>query len=320
MKPSPSEFNRRLYAVSDAHVDTVSRPIPAGMPGAAPSSERPSSSPLQRLSLLCDEGSLQTIRSEVASERMGDRARAGDGVVGAAGRIGGRPVFCYAQDARYAGGSVGAAHADTIVAVQRLARRWRAPVIGFVESGGARMQEGLAALDGYGRIFAENVAMSGDIPQISVVTGTSAGGGCYSPALTDFVIMTEPASMFLTGPGVVEEVTACRSETASASSSPIPRSTRSSSSASSSGTSRATPASARPCPRRRSPTGRSRAPACRRTRAAPMTSATPPAASPTPARFSRSRPAGRRTSSRCWPGSTGGRSASSPTSPATWAA
>ena len=123
-------------------------------------------------------------------------------------RVGGRPVFCFAQDSQYAGGSLGAQHADTIV--QRpapRARRRSVPVVGFVESGGARMQEGLAALNGYARIFSEHVAMSGRVPQISVITGTSAGGGCYSPALTDFVVMTDAASMFLTGPAVVREVT-----------------------------------------------------------------------------------------------------------------
>jgi acetyl-CoA carboxylase carboxyltransferase component len=163
--------------------------------------------PLKRLELLCDEGSLQVIRSEITSERMGDRARAGDGVVAGAGVVGGRPVFCYAQDATFAGGSLGTAHADTIVRVQRLARKTRTPIIGFIESGGARLQEGTAALNGYGRIFHEHIAMSGEVPQISIITGTSAGGGSYSPALTDFVIMTEAASMFLTGPAVVREVT-----------------------------------------------------------------------------------------------------------------
>ena len=163
--------------------------------------------PLERLRLLADEGSLQLIRSDVQSERMGEKARPGDGVVAGSLRIAGRPVFCFAQDAAYAGGSLGAQHADTIVRVQRLARQARLPVIGFVESGGARMQEGLAALNGYARMFAEHVGMSGRIPQISVITGASAGGGCYSPALTDFVVMTDAASMFLTGPGVVREVT-----------------------------------------------------------------------------------------------------------------
>ena len=163
--------------------------------------------PLDRLKLLGDEGSLHVIRSAVESERMGGKARPGDGVVGGAVRIAQRPVFCYAQDSAYAGGSLGAQHADTIVRVHRLAQQARTPVIGFVESGGARMQEGLAALNGYARIFSEHVAMSGKVPQISVITGTSAGGGCYSPALTDFVVMTENASMFLTGPVVVREVT-----------------------------------------------------------------------------------------------------------------
>lgn len=163
--------------------------------------------PLQRLALLCDEGSLSVLRSEVLSGSMGEKAHPGDGVVGATGRIGGRRVFCYAQDARFAGGSVGQAHADTILRVQRLARQARVPLIGMIESGGARMQEGLAGLDGYARIFSQHVSMSGEVPQLSVITGSAAGGGSYSPALTDFVVMTRAASLFLTGPGIVQEVT-----------------------------------------------------------------------------------------------------------------
>jgi methylmalonyl-CoA decarboxylase subunit alpha len=163
--------------------------------------------PLQRLQLLCDEGSLHILRSAVMSGAMGDKARRGDGIVAASGRIAGRPVFCYAQDAAFAGGSLGAQHADTMVRVQRLAGEAGVPVVGFVESGGARMQEGLAALNGYARVFAEHVALSGRVPQISVITGTAAGGGSYSPALTDFVVMTRDARMFLTGPSIVQEVT-----------------------------------------------------------------------------------------------------------------
>ena len=162
-------------------------------------------SPLERLEVLCDPGSLDVIRSEVASRHMGEKTRAGDGVVGGAGRIEGRPVFCYAQDAGYMGGSLGEAHADTIVRVIRLAGRAGAPVVGFVESGGARMQEGIGALGGYGRVFRETVALSGRVPQVSIVTGLSAGGGAYSPALTDFIVMTRAASMFLTGPKVVHD-------------------------------------------------------------------------------------------------------------------
>jgi acetyl-CoA carboxylase carboxyltransferase component len=163
-------------------------------------------SPLQRLEALCDPGSLQLMRSGVMSRRMGERAQAGDGVLTGAGRVDGRPVFLYAQDPSYLGGSLGEQHADSIVKVLRLAGRAGVPVIGFIESGGARMQEGVGALAGYARIFREQVALSGRIPQISVICGASAGGGSYSPALTDFVVMTRRAHMFLTGPAVVREV------------------------------------------------------------------------------------------------------------------
>jgi acetyl-CoA carboxylase carboxyltransferase component len=162
-------------------------------------------SPTQRLESLCDPGSVELIRTEVTSNRLGARAIAGDGVVGGAGLIDGRPVFCYAQDQSFLGGSLGRAHADTIVRILELAGRSQAPVVGFVGSGGARMQEGVAALGGYGRIFRATVALSGKVPQISVISGLSAGGGAYSPALTDWIVMTRTSSMFLTGPGVVRE-------------------------------------------------------------------------------------------------------------------
>jgi acetyl-CoA carboxylase carboxyltransferase component len=163
-------------------------------------------SPHERIELLCDEGTFEPVRSNVMSPKLGARARAGDGVVGGLGRVDGRPVAVYAQDASYLGGSLGAAHADTIHRVMQLAGRARVPVVGFIESGGARMQEGTAALGGYGRIFRQNVLLTGVVPQISIIGGLSAGGGCYSPALTDFVVMTENAAMFLTGPGVVKDV------------------------------------------------------------------------------------------------------------------
>ena len=165
--------------------------------------ERPSSLAEERLELLCDPGSFSPVRSGVTSIALGDRAVAGDGVVAGAGTVGGRPVFCYAQDPGFMGGSLGAAHADSIVRVMRLAGEAGAPVVGFVESGGARLQEGHEALAGYGRIFRASVELSRQVPQISVVSGVSAGGGAYSPALTDFVVMTESARMFLTGPRVV---------------------------------------------------------------------------------------------------------------------
>jgi acetyl-CoA carboxylase carboxyltransferase component len=128
-------------------------------------------------------------------------------VLGASGRVDGRSIFCFAQDPSFTGGSLGEAHADTVVNVLELAGRAGVPVVGFIESAGARMQEGVAALSGYGRIFHQHTALSGRVPQISIVCGASAGGGSYAPALTDFVVMTERATMFLTGPGVVKEVT-----------------------------------------------------------------------------------------------------------------
>ncbi|MFL5845750.1 MAG: carboxyl transferase domain-containing protein, partial [Solirubrobacteraceae bacterium] len=157
--------------------------------------------PLERLEALCDPGSVQVLRSRVTSPKLGARAVAGDGVVGATGSVHGRPIACYSQDGAYLGGSLGERHADTIVRVLELAGRARIPVVAFVESGGARMQEGTAALGGYGRIFRQTVALTGVVPQISVVSGASAGGGAYSPALTDLIVMTEDAAMFLTGPG-----------------------------------------------------------------------------------------------------------------------
>ena len=162
-------------------------------------------SPSERLEALCDPGSVQVLRSRVVSSKLGDRAVDGDGVIGATGAVDGRPIACYAQDGTYLGGSLGERHADTIVRVLEIAGRARIPVVAFVESGGARMQEGTAALAGYGRIFRQTVALTGAVPQISVVSGASAGGGAYSPALTDLIVMTEDAAMFLTGPGVVRE-------------------------------------------------------------------------------------------------------------------
>ena len=164
-------------------------------------------SALERLELLTDPGSLRLVRTRASSRRMGERARPGDGILAGHGSVDGRQVYCYAQDPTFAGGSLGEVQAQTLVQVMQLARRARVPLIGFVESAGARMQEGLAALQGYGEIFREHVRLSGLVPQIAVVCGPSAGGASYGPALNDFVIMSDRASMFLTGPAVVAEVT-----------------------------------------------------------------------------------------------------------------
>jgi acetyl-CoA carboxylase carboxyltransferase component len=153
--------------------------------------------PLGRMALLCDPGSMEPLDGQDTTGRVG--------VVAAAGRVDGRPVMCYAHDAGIAGGSVGTAEADTVVRALRTAHEHSLPLIAFLESAGARLQEGAAALGGFSRIFFENVRLSRRAPQISVITGMSAGGGCYSPSLTDFVVMTRPSAMFLTGPKVVRE-------------------------------------------------------------------------------------------------------------------
>ncbi|HEY1853506.1 MAG TPA: carboxyl transferase domain-containing protein [Solirubrobacterales bacterium] len=173
--------------------------------GRAPTIPDPGETPLEQLEQLCDPGSFRPLRSAVSSLRLGERASPGDGVVAGAGEVEGRPVFCYAQDPKFLGGSLGEVHADTIVRTLTMAGNAGAPVVGFVRSGGARLQEGHAALAGYGRIFRASVQLSRKVPQISILSGISAGGGAYSPALTDFVAMTKDSRMFLTGPKVVAE-------------------------------------------------------------------------------------------------------------------
>lgn len=132
----------------------------------------------------------------------------GDGVVTGTVTVDGRPVSLFAQDPTALGGSLGEVHAEKIAMVLDKGSRGRIPVVGLLDSGGARIQEGVAALDGYGKIFHRNVLASGRVPQISVVLGPCAGGAVYSPALTDIVIMArDRAHMFVTGPKVVKAVT-----------------------------------------------------------------------------------------------------------------
>ena len=132
----------------------------------------------------------------------------GDGVVTGYGTIGGRLVYVFAQDFTVEGGSLGEMHAAKIVKVQRLALKMGAPLVGLNDSGGARIQEAIDALAGYGKIFFENTIASGVVPQISAIMGPSAGGAVYSPALTDFIYMVKNTSkMFITGPAVVKSVT-----------------------------------------------------------------------------------------------------------------
>ncbi len=131
----------------------------------------------------------------------------GDGVIIGHGQIHGRLVFAYAQDFNVMGGSLGSVHAAKIMKLQDMALKMGAPVIGLIDSGGARIQEGVSSLAGYAGIFYRNVQASGVIPQVSVILGPAAGGAVYSPSITDFVFMTNKTSyMFVTGPNVVKEV------------------------------------------------------------------------------------------------------------------
>ena len=139
---------------------------------------------------------------------MGNKKHAGDGVVTGQGTINGRMVFVYSQDFTVMGGSLGEAHAKKICQIMDRAMQVGAPVIGINDSGGARIQEGVDSLGGFGEIFQRNVDASGVIPQISLIMGPCAGGSVYSPALTDFTLMVENSSyMFVTGPDVVKTVT-----------------------------------------------------------------------------------------------------------------
>jgi acetyl-CoA carboxylase carboxyltransferase component len=158
----------------------------------------------ERLELLLDEGSF----TELDLFRRPEGAAFTDGVVTGAGTVNGRRVFAYAQDFRILGGSLGEVHAAKIHKVMDLALATGAPLIAINDSGGARIQEGVTALAGYGGIFRRNVRASGVIPQISVILGPCAGGAVYSPALTDFVFMVHDTSyMFVTGPDVIKAVT-----------------------------------------------------------------------------------------------------------------
>jgi propionyl-CoA carboxylase beta chain len=166
----------------------------------------------ERLRLLLDEGSFVEIDPFVVHRAtefgLADRKVLGDGVVTGSGRILGRPVFVFAQDFTVFGGSLSEAHAEKICKVMDLALKTGCPVIGLNDSGGARIQEGVASLGGYAEIFLRNTLASGVIPQVSAVLGPCAGGAVYSPALTDFVYMVRGISyMFVTGPDVVRTVT-----------------------------------------------------------------------------------------------------------------
>ena len=167
----------------------------------------------ERIDYLLDEDTFVELNPFVETRTSdfsmnGDSNNKGEGVITGYGKIEGRPVYLFAQDFTVYGGALGEMHGKKIAAVMDLAAKTRVPFIGLSDSGGARIQEGVSSLDGYGQVFYRNSIYSGVIPQISVIMGPSAGGAVYSPAITDFVIMVEKTSqMFITGPKVIETVT-----------------------------------------------------------------------------------------------------------------
>jgi propionyl-CoA carboxylase beta chain len=166
----------------------------------------------ERIDLLFDKDTFEEIDAFVTpttiTNNFGKVTKSyGDGVIVGHGKVSGRLVFAYAQDFTVMGGSLGTVHAKKIDKIQKMALKMGAPIVGLIDSGGARIQEGIASLAGYATIFKNNIDSSGVIPQISVIMGPAAGGAVYSPALTDFIFMTNKTSyMFVTGPSVVKEV------------------------------------------------------------------------------------------------------------------
>ena len=166
----------------------------------------------ERIELLLDDGTFEEwdmfVEHRCTDFGMEDNKIPGDGVVTGYGMINGRLVFVFSQDFTVFGGALSETHAEKICKVMDQAMKVGAPVIGLNDSGGARIQEGVDSLAGYGDLFERNILASGVIPQISAILGPCAGGSVYSPALTDFILMTEGTSyMFLTGPKVVKTVT-----------------------------------------------------------------------------------------------------------------
>ncbi len=162
----------------------------------------------ERIDLLLDPGSFRELDAFATGGRSGEGILVGDGVVTGYGTVDGRLIYVFSQDFTVYGGSLGLGHAEKIVKVQDLALKNGVPLVGLNDSGGARIQEGVVSLAGYADIFLRNVLASGVIPQISCILGPCAGGAVYSPAMTDFIFMTEKNSyMFVTGPEVVRSVT-----------------------------------------------------------------------------------------------------------------
>jgi len=188
---------RREEALACGGLDKIAKRHEKGLLGAR-----------ERIDNLFDAGSFQESGMH-ANQESGDGKRApGDGVVTGIGNVDGRPVATFSQDFTVSGGSLGRTHAKKICDMMELAAELGIPVVGVNDSGGARIQEGVHSLSGYGQVFFRNVQLSGLVPQIAIINGPCAGGAAYSPALTDFLIMTRKgAQMFICGPDVIKAST-----------------------------------------------------------------------------------------------------------------
>jgi propionyl-CoA carboxylase beta chain len=202
----------RAEKYEELEVKRVESTVPAGAEALARQHARGKLSARERVEALVDEGSFTEFDRFVIHRAnafgLDEKEFLGDGVITGRATIDGRQVFLFSQDFSVLGGSLGEAFAEKICKMMDLAIRTGSPMIGINDSGGARIQEGVVSLGGYAEIFWRNVAASGVVPQISLIAGPCAGGAVYSPAITDFIIMTEKISqMFITGPEIIKTVT-----------------------------------------------------------------------------------------------------------------
>lgn len=200
-RPEQERYQRRLEEIEAQHQQAAENQGGRGKLSA-----------LERVHMLLDPDSFEEfdaqVQHRVTGWGMDDRRPYGDGVITGLGRIDGRPVAVFSQDFTVFGGSLGEAFASKMIKVMDAALKIGCPIIGINDSAGARIQEGVEGLAGYGEVFWRNVQASGVVPQISVIAGPCAGGAVYSPAMTDFVFMVEQTSqMFITGPDVIKTVT-----------------------------------------------------------------------------------------------------------------
>ncbi|MDO5683757.1 MAG: carboxyl transferase domain-containing protein, partial [Propionibacteriaceae bacterium] len=204
----PPSMSQRLQELADARAQIAAG---GGEKRIARQHEQGKLTARERIDAFCDPGSFTEVGMFVKhrTTHFGmDTAEApADGVVTGSGAVLGRPVHVASQDFTVMGGSAGEAQSDKVVAMMKAAITTGSPFVFINDSGGARVQEGIDSLAGYGRVFYNNVLLSGVVPQISIIAGPCAGGAAYSPALTDFIIQTRQAHMFITGPGVISPVT-----------------------------------------------------------------------------------------------------------------